>query len=70
MRLIDADFTEEYISKYREYKGKPLTDEQKELIRDIAFTIAELQPTAYDIEEKVRQMKSEPHKEIDINETN
>lgn len=47
MRLIDAEKIEEFASRYTEFDGEPLTDREKDLVRNVCGKISTVMP-AYD----------------------
>ena len=65
MRLIDADGIEEFASHYTEFDGIPLTEREKDLVRNVCGKISAQMPTAYDpvrvidyLEEEARKYKN------------
>lgn len=59
MRLIDAEKIVEFASRYTEFDGEPLTDREKDLVRNVCGKISAMMPTAYDLDKVVEALKSE-----------
>ncbi|MDE7045151.1 MAG: hypothetical protein K2O97_09120 [Acetatifactor sp.] len=57
MRLIDAEKIEGFASHYTEFDGKPLTEREKDLVKNVCGTISGQMPTAYDIERVMEQLE-------------
>lgn len=57
MRLIDADGIEGFASHYSEFDGKPLTEREKDLVKNVCGKISAMMPTAYDQGRVIRQLE-------------
>lgn len=57
MRLIDAERIGEFAARYTEFDGKPLTDRERDLVRNVCGKISSVMPTAYDIGRALRQAR-------------
>lgn len=59
MRLIDAEKIVEFASRYTEFDGEPLTDREKDLVRNVCGKISAMMPTAYDLDQVAGQLEKE-----------
>lgn len=57
MRLIDADGIKDFASRYTEFDGEPLTDRERDIVRNVCGKIGAMMPTAYDLEGVVEALK-------------
>lgn len=64
MRLIDADGIEGFASHYTEFDGKPLTEREKDLVKNVCGKISAMMPTAYDIDRVIEQLEKKKEKFI------
>lgn len=57
MRLIDADGIEEFAAHFTEFDGKPLTEREKDLVKNVCGKISTQMPTAYDLAGVILQLR-------------
>ena len=66
MRLIDAGGIEGFASHYSEFDGKPLTEREKDLVKNVCGTISGQMPAAYCLDKVLEQLKEEMHAAWDL----
>ena len=63
MRLIDADGIEEFAAHYTEFDGIPLTEREKDLVKNVCGKISSMMPAAYDLDRVLGRLEEEKHKQ-------